>query len=559
MKIEIPFVYGRIDQTSSAFATDRTFFFCILFLILCRLWLVDAFHVLATWTPHDDYLFISLAKNILSGKWLGQYSQMTLIKGPGYPLFIAFAHLLSIPTLLAQQILYSIACLVAITSLRPFCTNRYILLICFFLLLFNPFLYNYPVPGRIFREGFSITLVLFVFSSMCGLLSRLHSSHQYIVWSFGLGCAFTLLWHTREEGIWMLPALCLFALCVLLSSAHIPLKRKIFSLLIPLMVFGILTAVLFLKNHHYYGRYITNELKSKEFVSAYGGLMNIKPASFMRFVPVQESQMEKAFAVSPSFAELKPFFDEAKTKAHLVPTFYIWSLREIVKQAGHAGNLDEALRFYGKIGDELASACTEGKIDCLSRKPSLQPPWHASYNKLVLPVFWDILQQAISFEGFHLDVKRFLKSKSNGSNRVINDFQFITLSTIEPSAGQFKIVIPDFYQHLRIEKVRILQDIGNSYKVLAPVLFILVLIFHLFLFAMDIKKKMFSGEVLFGAVLLGGLAALVAVLTFVKITLWPIHRPLYSGYSLVLYYICFGLILGHAYCRRRKMSVKQTT
>ena len=40
---------------------------------------------------HDDGLFMRLAANISSGRWLGPYDQFTLMKGPGYPLFLALS------------------------------------------------------------------------------------------------------------------------------------------------------------------------------------------------------------------------------------------------------------------------------------------------------------------------------------------------------------------------------------------------------------------------------------------------------------------------------------
>ncbi len=38
---------------------------------------------------HDDLLFIRLAQNLAQGQWLGPYDNLTLSKGPFYPLWIA--------------------------------------------------------------------------------------------------------------------------------------------------------------------------------------------------------------------------------------------------------------------------------------------------------------------------------------------------------------------------------------------------------------------------------------------------------------------------------------
>jgi hypothetical protein len=42
---------------------------------------------------------------------------------------------------------------------------------------------------------------------------------------------------------------------------------------------------------------------------------------------------------------------------------------------------------------------------------------------------------------------------------------------------------------------------------------------------------------MFGLIILGGIISLVSVLTYVKITLWSVHRSLISDYPLVLFYI----------------------
>ena len=42
--------------------------------------------------PHDDGLFLALGQSLAEGKWLGSFNQFTLMKGPGYPAFLALIH-----------------------------------------------------------------------------------------------------------------------------------------------------------------------------------------------------------------------------------------------------------------------------------------------------------------------------------------------------------------------------------------------------------------------------------------------------------------------------------
>ncbi len=206
---------------------DRFLVWWMAILILVRLWLVESqFDLVATYTPADDYLFVRLAKNVLSGEWLGAYDHYTLVKGPVYPLFIAVVHLTGLPLLVAQQLLYSLLCVLILIIFRPLFKSQWPLVIIFFFLLFNPFMYVYPANSRVFRLGLSMPLVLFVFGLFGSLLLRSRESFlRLFAWSTLLGCSFSLLWFTREEGIWLLPSLALFMLYFLVINSGLTWKE----------------------------------------------------------------------------------------------------------------------------------------------------------------------------------------------------------------------------------------------------------------------------------------------------------------------------------------------
>ena len=95
---------------------------------------------------------------------------------------------------------------------------------------------------------------------------------------------------------------------------------------------------------------------------------------------------------------------------------------------------------------------------------------------------------------------------------------------------------------MKTEKFRVLLDIANTYKWLIPTLFSISVLVHLVLFVRELIKGSFSCEIWQSFVVLGGLISLVAMLTFVKITLWSITRPLFSAYPVVLLYISVVII-----------------
>ena len=237
---EICSVKNNIKHIDELFVINRKIIAIFLFIVLIRLWLVDTFQLMATDTPHDDYLFIKTAGHILNGEWLGPYNHLTLIKGPVYPLFIAFSYLLGMPLLFSEQILYSIACFIAIYSLKPICNNKYIFIFSFIFILFNPFLYNYPLPGRVLRESFSISLILIVFSSILGAVGYIkYSSRAFFVWVLIFSFSLSSVWYTREEGIWLLPPIVIFILLFFFNKTEkkTAFNKKVIIFTVPFFVF----------------------------------------------------------------------------------------------------------------------------------------------------------------------------------------------------------------------------------------------------------------------------------------------------------------------------------
>lgn len=90
-----------------------TFVAFIVAAILLKLWLVSGIRKLPTFGPHDASNFIDHMKGILHGAWFGEYNNLTLIKAPFSPLYLALIHELGVPLSLANELFYAGACFVA--------------------------------------------------------------------------------------------------------------------------------------------------------------------------------------------------------------------------------------------------------------------------------------------------------------------------------------------------------------------------------------------------------------------------------------------------------------
>lgn len=176
-------------------------------LTAAKLWLTDA-QVLFAIGPaiHDDRLFVELAAHLVSGEWLGPYNQFTLAKGPLFPLFIAGMFWLGVPLLLAQQLLYAGACAAITRALAPWLRPAAQFSL-YALLLWNPMSYEAGNLSRLMRQNLYTPLALLVIAGLIHLFARRRESWQRQSGPAMLtGLALGGFWLTREESVWLLPA-----------------------------------------------------------------------------------------------------------------------------------------------------------------------------------------------------------------------------------------------------------------------------------------------------------------------------------------------------------------
>ena len=57
-------------------------------------------------SANDDEMQVFLADSIADGRWLGDWTQTTMSKGPGYPVFLPLAYDLGLSPMVAAQVLY---------------------------------------------------------------------------------------------------------------------------------------------------------------------------------------------------------------------------------------------------------------------------------------------------------------------------------------------------------------------------------------------------------------------------------------------------------------------
>jgi hypothetical protein len=296
-------------------------------------------------------------------------------------------------------------------------------------------------------------------------------------------------------------------------------------------------------NHDHYDIAATIELETPEFKSAYGGLLRIKSDHWRQYFPVVQNARQQAYSASPTFQELRPYLDgEVGEKwkklcgcDDLPAAFFIWAFRDSVAAAGYYEGGSDALGFYRRMGEEIDRACAEGVLECRPRFTSLIPAWHREFNGLLLPTFYSVLQKTISFADFSASTDNLI---SQGRWGIIFMFEVVTREKLLPSRRNILDSYPEYYRHLDIEKIRLLNDIGAAYQTFVTPLFLASLIIFLLLLGRSILKKELSIITVAAGAALGGVLSIVFILSLLSITSYSeIERAMHSAYSIVLFFI----------------------
>ena len=370
------------------------------------LWLVSVFNVEARlYNQHDDALYLRQAAYLSLGEWLGDYDELTLAKGPGYPAFIALAFKLNLPLLLAQHLLHIAACVLFCNVTRRLVERTWLCVALFFMLLFNPVMW---AMQAVLRDHFYASLTLFVLACAIGLLTACQRNLRELAgWAVGLGLALAVLWNTREEGVWIIPLwlLCAVGACDVVWQTVGAERWKRLALVLSTAVLPLaLTLALACINGWIYGAWLTTDLNYGPFAAAYGATMRVKHQHEQRYIPMPAETRERLYRASPAFAELRPkleipgqvwkaycAFNHPLCQQEFFGGFYLWAFRDAVRGLGYYRSASASQEYLNRLANEVNQACANGTLDCLPPRQTVTPVWHMEY----LPPFLNAAKRAL--------------------------------------------------------------------------------------------------------------------------------------------------------------------
>ncbi|HEX9758710.1 MAG TPA: hypothetical protein VGB26_13085 [Nitrospiria bacterium] len=499
----------------------------------------------------DDLLFIYLANSLSEGDWLGPYTTYTLAKGPFYPAWIAATHLLGIPLLLGQHLLYIGACALFILAIRPVVPNPKALCLIFFLLIFNPISYTDEVMTRVIREGIYPALTLMVFAFCIGVLLRHDRSLKILsIWFMGLGVSLSVFWLTREEGVWIIPSLLFilgFAFFKIWKEESPDRIQRLALFILPFGIWMITIATISGVNQLYYGISKISEFKSKEFLAAYGSLSRVKHSNWHPRIPVPREVRVQLYMISPAFAQLKPLLEGGFGKGWAAIScqsisvcndigggWFMWAFRDAATIAGNHASGKAAADYYKRLAREINSACAKGQLICEKERATMMPVWHSAYNWAVIKTFFHGLTFLVSFE----NAKPYSKP-SIGTEKTLKIIHLYTKEKLSPKTDPSSKTKTDDLG------LFFLTLIGLVYQWGTPILFILALV----TFTTTTFHILQGGGVLIPWIIktafLIAVATRLGILSVIEVTSFPALNTLYLAPAYPLVLIFTALVLSN--------------
>ena len=493
----------------------------IIILVVFKNWLLEAQPIIATmgW-PYDHTHFINQATSILSGQWLGEFSFTTLIKGPVYPLWIAFNHVIGLDIIHTTDLLYMAACLTVMLAARPVVSNRFVLLLIFALLYLSPNTYNYQSVANTMRMTIYPAFALLSLGALLGMVTRL-LVWQRIEWKWMMlfGVAFSLFWYTREEGIFLVPSV-LLVLVTALFYVWLPgfdgarLRATAALAIPPLFIIGSVTGLFIYLNETHYGAPYVIETKTDNHMRAQNAFLRVKPDKWKRYHELEPAQRERIFAASSKAAELGPSFSG---HGYFEAAMSSWAIREAVNNAGYYDKGAAAVdAFYDEMASQVEAACENGRLECQDLLFPGMPAWRPVFTQDFPGQFVKELKEVIRFKVFTPYIDNVY---SFGDRNYRHYHDILTHSRSRLIKGEVASEV-NFHSGLQAFKLDVLAVIGKVHQKLRPVLFYMALLVLLWLTARAIAEKRFDLTIVFGYAIIGALISLTLILTIISVAVY---------------------------------------
>ncbi len=310
---------------------------------------------------YDDALMMSKLFSLIDGKYFGIYNALTLVKGCIYPLVLFIAYKLHISYSIFLTILYILSCIYFTLSLKSITKRKWILVVIYIVLLFNPVSYSIELLQRLYRNSLSIIEILFFLGVIFRILTnKKESVYNYIF----LGLIISIMYLTKEENIWVFVILFLVYIYKLYKKHKF---KNIMYYLIPLFEIIICLNIVCLINYKYYKIYTYNELNKSEFKKAYTNILKIKDENNKYNVPITKNTLYKLYEKTTVFNLNKKNIDlmyemGAEENGEIYSGNMVWYFKSFVFAANQFKSGEESERYFYYLNKEIEELFKKGEF-----------------------------------------------------------------------------------------------------------------------------------------------------------------------------------------------------
>ena len=476
--------------------------------------------------PIDDHLMFTSAQNIVAGNWLGEYGWLTISKHAFFAVWLAFLHILKVPYMVGNMILWAVAAFFATMAVKPVLTKNWQKLFLFLGLLYNPAM-SAQYATRIYRDAiFPSLCLMFVAGVVAVGLRYKEKIASWLVWLVLYGVSFGCIYLCREDGVWILS---FFAAAFVIVTALLIFEKqknavaKAVTMVLPFVLSGAIIAGYAHMNYVHYGRFIVSDFTSSEFKAAYGALASLQQDNWHPLVSVPEDVREDVYRVSPSFAQLEDniksdWIENSWRNIHDFSSgsFY-WALRESAAQDGYYENAKKAQQYYEQLTAEIQAAVDDGSLKTANGgtklRKSVTPPIKMEYVPDVLAETFAGFKTVVLFEQCSPYAE-----KAVGYPEEIQEIEmFINQSG---DTGYIPGTDISYISPARKAMHTVLEIFILIYRLCIPVMFVISLLWQIKKLREDIWNKKFDRESMLNIIMLGlvGMALLrCAMIAFVEV------------------------------------------
>ncbi len=338
----------------------------------------------------DDALMADWALNIAGGKWTGPFNNYIFMKEVGFAIYLAVLHRLHLSYITGTTLLYIAGCMILLYGISHVVQKKWLLCVIYTVTLFHPIMTAVETGQRVYRNGFAVTLLLWLFGSLLNLYFEIReeSFRRNCIWAVLAAGSLGFLWETKSDTIWILP----FTLVILAVAAGILIKNrkearpfpKLILLCMPFLGILFFSKTIDLLNTIAYG-----DTGIPYYGPAMGILTGVESENPIENVSLPRETLQRLYELSPTLASAKDEiedamdrYDEADThpKDGNVEDGWIgWALLRGFDGAGCYKDCRTANKFFENVYEELHEAAEQGELKLAKR--SFADAYHIADGK----------------------------------------------------------------------------------------------------------------------------------------------------------------------------------